>query len=134
MSKIINQYINQYIEVYVPEARWQDSTVQHIIDSVTALVGGATVTKEDGLYIRMDGITTDEEPIRIVHWDFSRHDYDEVRRRVAFLVDHLFDLGEECVLRKRLLDGNYKAELLYAPPKGPLQHQPPLELTAPGLH
>lgn len=126
MSKIINQYI----EVYVPEAHWRDSTVQHIIDSVTALVGGATVTKAAGMYIRNDG-TTDEEQMRIVHWDFSRHDYDKVRRRVAFLVGHLFDLGEECVLRKRLLDGNYKAELIYAPPKGPLQHQPPLPLDAP---
>ena len=126
MSKIINQYI----EVYVPEAHWRDSTVHHIIGSVTALVGGATVTKADGLYIRKDGIT-DEEQMRIVHWDFSRHDYGEVRRRVAFLVEQLFDLGEECVLRKRMLEGEYKAELIYAPPKVPLQHQPPLELRAP---
>lgn len=123
--------INQYIEVYVPEARWRDPTVQHIIDSVTALVGGATVTKVDGLYIRKDGITTDKEQIRVVHWDVSRHDYGEVRRRVSFLVEHLLDLGEECVLRKRLLDGNYKAELIYAQPEGPLQHQPPLPLDAP---
>ena len=130
MSKIINQYI----EVYVPEARWQDSTVQHIIDSIVALVGGATVTKADGLYVRKDGVTVDDEQMRIVHWDFSRHDYDEVRRRVAFLVEQLLDLGEECVLRKRLLDGNYKAELIYAPPVVPLQHQPPLELLAPSVH
>ena len=130
----MGKIVNQYIEVYVPEARWQDSTVQHIIDSTTALVGGATVMKADGLYIRKDGFTTDEEQVRIVHWDFSRHDYEEVRRRVHFLVEQLFDLGEECVLRKRLLDGEYKAELLYAPPKVPLQHQPPLELPAPRVN
>lgn len=125
----MGKQINQYIEVYTPEARWQDSTVQHIIDSTTALVGGATVTKADGLYVRKDG-TTDEEQMRIVHWDFARPDYDEVRRRVAFLIEQLFDLGEECVLLKRMLDGEYTAELFYAPPKVPLQHQPPLPLDA----
>lgn len=120
--------ISSYIEVYIPEARYKDSTTQLLIEQVVQLTGGATVTKAEGVYIRKDGGGIDDEPVYIVHWDFPSEDYVMVRKAVHFLIDHMFDQGEEAVLRKRMRSNDYKAELLFAPPKGPLQHQPPLPL------
>lgn len=124
----MSKELGSYIEVYIPEARYLDSTTQLLLEQVVQLTGGAIVTKAQGIYVRQDGAGIDDEPVYIVHWDFPADDYEKVRKAVHFLIDHLFELGEEAVLRKRTHLNQYKAELLFSPPAREYVHQPPLPL------
>lgn len=124
----MSKQLPSYIEVYIPEARYKDNTTQLLLESVVQLTGGATVTKAEGVYIRKDGLGIDDELVYIVHWDFPADDYLKVRKAVHFLVDHMFEQGEEAVLRKRMHFNHYKAELLFSPAKVEYVHQPPLPL------
>lgn len=127
----MSKHISSYIEVYIPEARYVDNTTQLLLEGVVHLTGGATVTKAEGVYVRQDGRGIDDEPVYIVHWDFPTHDYLKVVSAVNFLIDHMFEQGEEAVLRKCMYFNQYEAQLMFAPSTAEYVHTspPPLNPT-----
>lgn len=114
----MSKNVSNYIQITVPASRifTSDASVKNLIDLVTGAAGGVTRTAALGEWLDDAGNNVTEN-VLLYRWYFAAGKAEDIRERVAFVIQHLHELGEVCVLRERFYSWRegqqFKAELIY---------------------
>lgn len=113
--------VSNFIRITIPKAlvlqESEDSTLGKSITDATIAAGGVTVTEATGSWVDSDG-KWHTEKVMLYQWNFAHAQHRAVSATTRAVVEALFNLGEQAVMRERYYTWNgYNAAIIHAPTK-----------------
>lgn len=133
--------VSNFVRIHIPSSLVQrHESLRDALQHTTIAAGGGFRTEVAGVWYDDKGKAHDER-VFVFQWNYSKAKHRIVDERCRVLVQLLFQLGEQAVMKERhysedFLDCGYRARILYSdvPQQAPLPIMDMTQAEPPSFH